>query len=202
MKTKSILYRIISYYKKLIILHLNDVLVSAHCLFLKTLFLRTRTVAKNKLFGRMTSGFFPKSLFCCQIKQKTKFLPQTVGPKYKFPGIRLSFQRASPSILSPFTRFTTKFGMGWCGSTQISTPERLTTCLSFPIGNERQVVSINKFCLCQKLCLLQQSLFNAKNKVFDTGNNFALKNHVFKMNRSKSIGLLVHLSSNHCWPFT
>lgn len=120
MKTKSILYRIISYYKKLIILHLNGVLVFAQCLFLKTKFL-----ISNK-------NFHFKNFVFKKIKQKTKFLPQTVGPKYKFPGIRLSFQRASPSILSPFTRFTTKFGMGWCGSTQISTPERLTTCLSLP----------------------------------------------------------------------
>jgi len=42
-----------------------------------------------------------------------------------FPGIKLSFQKASLSVLSLLKRLTTKFGMVWCGSDLVKTPEIL-----------------------------------------------------------------------------
>ena len=41
----------------------------------------------------------------------------------RFPGIKLSFQKAPLSVLSLRKRLTTKFGMVWCGSDLVKTPE-------------------------------------------------------------------------------
>ena len=40
----------------------------------------------------------------------------------RFPGIKLSSQKAPLSVLSLLKRLTTKFGMVWCGSDLVKTP--------------------------------------------------------------------------------
>ncbi len=149
--------------------------------------------------------------------------PRKAQGRLQIPGTRISSRRVAPQVLWPLHRFTAKFEMDWSGSSAASAPRNcyVLFCLRFWLSSMSIVINVidvqepqtqhlslidlnfvvnrvshkRSWACCYSLCCIKQHLIRGLQQTI-------IAPSWERGTRSNSVGLLVCLSYNHCWPYT